>query len=110
MATTFEEDFLDFILQRRINAYNVMLREGTEQGRQHAHYTEEYSKIKAKINERLGGDDEAFQLLFDLTDAANLAAGLEMDAAYIQGLQDGFNLVRVLNKGITWPASRDKGL
>ncbi len=108
MGTTFEEDFLNFLFQRRLVAHSTMLREDSEQGKRHAHYTEQYSKIHDEIYERLGSNDEAFGLLFDFSDAANLAAGIEMDATYIQGIQYGFRLVEILKKGITWPAPRGK--
>lgn len=105
---SFEEDFLDFLFERRSNAFSTMLNENTEQGRLHAHYTEKHSMLEKEILNRLGSTDEAFGLLFDLADAANLAAGIMQDAAYIQGLQDGFSLMKILKRGITWPASRSK--
>lgn len=108
MDRKFDEDFLEFIFQRRSAAYSEMLQDNTEQGERHAFYTKKHSEIQTEINKRLGTDDESFKLLFDLSDAANLAVGIEMDIAYIQGLRDGFNLVRVLNKGIVWPKSRNK--
>lgn len=106
---SFEEDFLDFLLERRTTACNTMLNQDTEQGRQHAHYTEKHSMLEKEIFSRLGSTDEAFSLLFDLADVANLAAAIEMDAAYIQGMQDGFSLMKIFKEGITWPASRDQG-
>lgn len=107
MGASFDEDFLDFVSQRRQTAYNKLLKSDNEQGKRYAQYNEKYSKIEKEITERLGANDEAFDLLFNLSDAKGLINSMEMDAFYIQGLQDGINLVRVLNEGITWPASRD---
>jgi len=108
MGTTFEEDFLNFLFQRRLVALSTMLREDSEQGKRHTHYTKQYSKIHDEIYERLGSNEEAFGLLFNLSDVSNLAAAIEMDATYIQGIRDGFSLMEILKKGITWPASREK--
>lgn len=107
MDTTFTEEFLDFIFGRKLAAHKTKLREVTEQGRQFAHYYEKYSRIKTEIYNRLGANEEAENLLEDLQEAADTSASIEQDALYIQGLQDGFILVEILKRGITWPISRD---
>lgn len=67
----------------------------------------EYLKIEKEIYNRLGSNEEAFKLLWDLSEAAGSITGIEVDAVCIQVLQDGFSLVEILKKGITWPINRD---
>ncbi len=107
--STFEEEFVDFIFGRKIATHKTKLNEDTEQGRRFAHYDKKYYRIKTEIYNRLGANEEAEKLLDDLQEAADTSASIEQDALYVQGLQDGFILVGIIKKGITWPASRDGG-
>lgn len=78
-------------------AHLAMIASG--KGKKHDEYYEEYQRAYDEIYKRLGANKEAYTLLNELSMAANASSSLEIDAAYIQGFQDGMRFRDLLALG-----------
>ena len=94
---TIEEDFQEFVNLRQEASHLAMIASG--KGKERDKYSNKWRLAYDEIYKRLGANEEAYTLLEELTMAANLSFGLEIDAAYVQGFQDGMRFRDLLTLG-----------
>ncbi|NPV90978.1 MAG: hypothetical protein HPY50_09420 [Firmicutes bacterium] len=98
--TSFTSDLLGFVDKRTTASYRTMLYKNKRLRKKYKKYRNQAIELHEEIYRRLGGTKEAWLLIDEYEAVEGILEGIVSDQAYLQGLSDGFELRKLLDKGI----------